>query len=622
MDKRTLIAVVLSTVIISASFLIQAKFFPAPETETVQTETTEVSQDAARVSDDTEMQTQIPMQSSASSDELLIDTDTAAGERSIEAETNRFLITFSNKGGVITSLKLREHLDNEMPLEMIYSGTSGQAAFELAFGDTGAVPVDDVFDYRRLDDYTFEFSRQYMAPADASGNRYPFVLKKTYRFTPDDYMMELRIGIENSVNRIPALNFDGFSYTLALGPQIGPEFTKLDNRYFYRRFYTYSGKKADTVKMKEDSKVLEERVTWAAIAGKYFTGIVIPDAAEYEITLYQAEGEGLPQTNKIYLSRPPIKSSNNEDVFRFYMGPKLKKYLLPYNDSDKNGFSMKDLNLDEVEDSSSLLGWLEKILQVMLTLIYRFVPNYGFAIIILTIIIKVVLFPLTRKSTQSTARMTALSPKMDELKQQYKDQPDKLNKAMSELYKKEGVNPMGGCLPMLIQFPFFIAMYGLLNKYFEFRGAVFIPGWITDLASPESILHLGFTIPLANITDIRLLPIIFVASQIFSSKMMQSSQPSAAGSESTMKMMTYAMPIMFFFILYNAPSGLLVYWIFSNLFTMLQQMYTNRHLKPSAAGASPSGGSGLKIVGKDEADEEAPKKVVPPPKKKKKKKKK
>ena len=107
---------------------------------------------------------------------------------------------------------------------------------------------------------------------------------------------------------------------------------------------------------------------------------------------------------------------------------------------------------------------------------------------------------------------------MEELKAQYKDQPDKLNKAMSEMYKKEGVNPMGGCLPMLLQFPFFIAMYGLLNKYFEFRGAMFIPGWITDLSAPESILHFGFTVPLVNWSDLRLLPIIFVGSQILSTK--------------------------------------------------------------------------------------------------------
>ena len=620
MDRRTLLAVVLSTVVITVGFLIQSKFFPG---ETPQTAAPAVEQTVDAEETVGETVKDVPMQKSASSSELTLDTETVIEEKTIEAETNRFIITFSNKGGVITSLKLKEHMDKDVPLEMIFRGDDDAAFFDIAFGGIDAAAISETFEYRQLDEYTFQFSKAFLAPADADGVRNPFVLTKTYKFTKDDYMMELRVGIENSVNKIPALNFDGYSYSLTVGPQIGPEFTELDNRYFYRRFYSYDGgKKADTVKIKNGYTELEERVTWTALAGKYFAAIAIPDATDYDITLTELEQGAVPQTNEIIFSRPPIKSSNNEDVYKFYFGPRLNRFLQPYNDPAENGFAMKDLNLDEVVDTSSWLGWLEWLLQKGLSLVFRFIPNYGIAIIILTIFIKVVLFPLTRKSTQSTARMSALAPQMEELKAQYKDQPDKLNKAMSELYKKEGVSPMGGCLPMLIQFPFFIAMYGLLNKYFEFRGAVFIPGWITDLSSPESIFNFGFTIPLVNWSDIRLLPILFVGSQIFSTKIMQSNQTSAAGNQSTMKMMMYGMPIMFFFILYNAPSGLLVYWICSNIFSMLQQVYTNRHLKPGAAAAAAGKASGpnLKIVGRDEPAGEQ-KKVVPPPKKKKKKKK-
>ena len=615
MDKNTLFAVILSTVVIIAGFFLQAKFFPPDEQPVVE------AQAVPESVVETVVEADAPRQQSASSNELKLDTDTVIEARTIQAETNRFFITFSNKGGIITSLKLKEHLDNEEPLEMFFTADDQQGAFDLAFGDIDAVPVRDTFEYKKIDEYTFEFSKPFLAPANENGERIPFVLRKVYKFTADDYMMELRIGIENSINKIPALNFDGYAYTLTFGPQIGPEFSKLDNRYFYRRFYTYNGgKKADTVKIKDGSTALEERVTWTALAGKYFTAIAVPDATEYDITLTEASDGDLPQENEIVFSRPLIKSSNNEDVYKFYFGPKLNKYLQPYNNADENGFAMKDLNLDEVVDSSSILGWLEWLLQKGLALVYSFIPNYGIAIILLTIFIKVILFPLTRKSTQSTARMSALSPQLEELKAQYKDQPDKLNKAMGELYKKEGVSPMGGCLPMLIQFPFFIAMYGLLNKYFEFRGAIFIPGWISDLSAPESIFHFAFTIPLVNWSDIRLLPIIFVGSQMLSTKITQSNQPSAGANASSMKMMMYGMPIMFFFILYNAPSGLLVYWICSNIFTLLQQMYTNRHLKPAAAGAAGSAsGPDIKIVGKDADDQKQ--KIVPPPKKKKKKKK-
>ena len=619
MDKNTLLAVILSTVVITAGFMIQAKFFPPPE-QPAQTEVVEQSAVEATEIETTVKQTQVPSTSSAFSEEMKIDNENEVEERTIKAETNRFIITFSNKGGVITSLKLKEHTEKDQPLEMIFKDTEDDSAFQIAFGNLDTKPLTDTFEYRQIDQHTFQFSRAYLAPADADGKRNPFTLRKTYKFTADDYMFELRIGIENSVNKIPALNFDGYAYSLTTVKQIGPEFAELDNRYFYRRFYTYDGgKKASIIKIKNNLNTLEERVTWTALAGKYFTEIAIPDATEYDITLTENSDDNIPQTNEIIFSRPPLKSSNNEDVFKFYFGPKLNKYLQPYNKAEENGFAMKDLNLDEVVDSSSWLGWLEWLLQKALMFLYQLIPNYGIAIIILTIFIKIVTFPLTRKSTQSTARMSALAPQMEELKAQYKEQPDKLNKAMSELYKKEGVSPMGGCLPMLIQFPFFIAMYGLLNKYFEFRGAVFIPGWITDLSAPESIWNFAFKIPLLNWTDLRLLPILFVGSQILSTKIMQSNQSSAAANQSSMKMMMYGMPIMFFFILYNAPSGLLVYWICSNIFSLLQQFYTNRHLKPAAAGAAGGRkGPDFKIVGKDDASEQKPK-VVPPKKRKKKK---
>ncbi|HUX20178.1 MAG TPA: membrane protein insertase YidC, partial [Spirochaetia bacterium] len=141
----------------------------------------------------------------------------------------------------------------------------------------------------------------------------------------------------------------------------------------------------------------------------------------------------------------------------------------------------------------------------------------------------------------------------------------------------------GGCLPLLLQMPVFFALYYLLNSEFSLRGAVFIPGWITDLSQPESILHLPFTIPLIGWTDIRLLPIIYVGTQLISSRLMQN--PDVATS-SNMKMITYLMPVMFFFILYNAPSGLILYWTVMNILTVAQQMYMNRHRRAKAAAAA------------------------------------
>jgi YidC/Oxa1 family membrane protein insertase len=170
--------------------------------------------------------------------------------------------------------------------------------------------------------------------------------------------------------------------------------------------------------------------------------------------------------------------------------------------------------------------------------------------------------------------MQALAPKINELKAKYKDNPTKMNQEMANIYKSEGVNPLGGCLPLLLQMPIFIALYGLLNKHFDLRGAVFIPGWITDLSGPETIFTLPFSIPFLG-SDIHLLPILFALTMVISTKTMQS--PGAAGQQGSMKMMMYFMPLFLFFVLYSAPSGLLIYWIMTNVLTMFQQKATSKH---------------------------------------------
>jgi YidC/Oxa1 family membrane protein insertase len=189
------------------------------------------------------------------------------------------------------------------------------------------------------------------------------------------------------------------------------------------------------------------------------------------------------------------------------------------------------------------------------------------------------------------AKMATLNPKMAEIRTRLKGKPDKMNQEIAALYKKEKINPMSGCLPMLLQLPVFFALYNLLNSHFELRGAMFIPGWIPDLSSPESILTFGFTIPLIGWTALRALPILMVVSQILASKFTQppSAAPQQGGAQ--MKMMTYALPVVFLFILYDMPSGLVLYWTVQNILSAFQQMYINSLKKKkddaAAAAATP-----------------------------------
>jgi YidC/Oxa1 family membrane protein insertase len=588
MEKNTIIAIVLSVVIISAGFMIQNAFF-APKTN-VKTQTVQSSsgsqssgqpsgQSSGQVSGQTSGDQGQGSGSVVSGLPLALEApELSAAE--IHAETDVFDITFSNKGGVITSLKLKEHIDGEHPLEMIKRGNPDQAAFTLSFGTPDSAPIDVPFTHKirknnRGNIESIEFERGFVT----SG--VPFTLRKTYLFHDDDYMVELRVGIENSVKDYPNINQNGWAYSLGFGPQIGPEFTKLDGRYEYRNFYSYTGGKKTQAKLKGGVHEIFDHVSWAALAGKYFAVIAVPDATQYRITFSNQPVEGLKDAARMYFSRPLIKSSKNEDVFRFYMGPKASNELSRYNSADKNGFGLSGLSLEKAMDSGSILGWLEWILQKILQGCYFVIPNYGVAILLLTFFIKAILYPLTKKSVRSTSRMQGLSPKIAELQKKHKDNPQRLNQEMAELYKREGISPLSGCLPLLLQMPIFFALYGLLNKHFELRGAMFIPGWITDLSAPESIFNFApLSLPFIK-SDIRLLPILFVATQIVYGKMTASPDASGAGGMN-MKLITYAMPIVFFFILYDAPSGLLVYWIATNVLSGAQQIYINKKTKKKA----------------------------------------
>lgn len=595
MDKNTLIAVVLSVVVISVGFFIQAMLSAPDEEELARQKALQSATEEQQIETGDSQFEEVEEADgrTARGDEvtsggvvpIVLEGEAEPIRQEIKGETDYFDITFSTVGGTIQSLKLKEHLDGNSPVEMLFTGESGRDAFTVTFGDDRKEYADTLYHFSKPDEYTYEFSRWFTPASSENGkNKTPFLITKTYRFKPGEYLFELDITIENKINEIPNLDFNGSSYTLYVGPQIGPSFEKLDPRKReFRDFFIYTNGKREKVKMsREGFAEVDERSLWGGIAGKYFTLIAIPDATQYDILFKQrGDVEGLPLSAEMLFSRPQLQSSKNTDVFYFYAGPKRRDFLDRYNQMDNNGFQLKGLNLDAMADSTRIFGWLEKILKFFLVNFYKIIPNYGVAIILLTVLVKLVLFPFTRKSYESSSKMQQLSPKINELREKYKDNPQKMNQEMAAIYKKEGVSPLGGCLPMLLQLPVFIALYGLLTSHFDLRGAVFIPPWITDLSAPESIWNFApFQLPILGWSDLRLLPIIFVGTQLLSSKMMQS--PST-GSQANMKIMMYALPIVFFFILYDVPSGLLVYWIVTNVLTVLQQRYIAKIKKKKKA---------------------------------------
>ncbi|AFG36117.1 membrane protein insertase YidC [Spirochaeta africana] len=572
MEKNTVIAVILSVIIITASFILQGIFFPPPEGDAFPPQVTEqpapdhrteTGQDAAAPQPDGRQPAVSGFQAAEIEDEPSIEP--------FVYRNDMLQVTFDPRGGRVTSLQLLAYEDGETPVDMVMADPDGRAAFDISFGGVDEPIVRDAF-FRRStgDDHTIEFYRDFQ-PEGAE----PFTLIRRYRFYPGEYLFRVETEIQNSVNQLIPLNVDNAAYTLHYGPQIGPRFEVLDQRTDYRRFSYFDGRRKRDENLRQgEIEVMSERPRWAGINGKYFAVVAVPGTADYRIHFDTRQQSPLSESHTLSLVRPPISSSRNTDSVLFYAGPKISSALGRYDNSGDNALGVSGLELEEIMDSR-FLGWFENILKSLLEAIYRVVPNYGVSIVIMTILVKLLLWPLTKKSFESTAKSQALQPKIQELREKYKDKPEKLNAEMMAMYKKEGVNPLGGCFPMLLQMPLLLAMFGLFNNHFDLRGATFIPGWIEDLSAPESIFYFGdyFSLPILGWTDIRLLPILFVASQLLFGRF---SQP-AGSSNSQAKMFTTFMPIMFFFILYNMPSGLLVYWIITNILSVVQQLGTTKY---------------------------------------------
>lgn len=586
MEKNTILAVLLSTVVIIGFYVLQGIFFkpavpvtPSVEQPPAVTAVETPGQDTSPEQRSSQTAPQLAQDSVSGQTYASMDAGPQAVEN-ITIDTELLTAVFTNSGGDIVSWKLKdhkEHLGKDDNVDMIFSGSNEPHAFTVAFGGLDAKPVTSLFYVNRLSEYSVEFYRDFLFPGAASGSGEKFRLTKRFDLKPRDYMFELTITLDAEYSA-QSINYGGNAYTLSFGPQIGPKFEKLDNRYDYRQYVTFTNGKRKNVKVNE---IIDTRPSWAAISGKYFAFIAIPYLAQYSVSFSESPESGLPSASRFNIIRPAVSASRVADTYRFYLGPKSQEALAIYN-TGRNEFNLKDTKLVEVANTRGIFAPLEKLLKWLLLIFYKIVPNYGVAIIFLTLLVKILFFPLTKKGSEATLRMQALAPKLKELQEKYKDNRQKLNAEMAMFYQKEGYNPISGCLPMLLQIPIFLAMYNLFNNHFDLRGAEFIPGWIPDLSLPEAIWNFpeGFRLPILGWTAIRALPFIYVGSQLIYGKV---TQMPGQQSNSQMKMMLFVMPIAFFFILYNVPSGLLIYWIFSNILTLVQQVIINRYIMAKKA---------------------------------------
>ena len=303
----------------------------------------------------------------------------------------------------------------------------------------------------------------------------------------------------------------------------------LKDELFYYKALTYQGEELSSEKLRKN-KVLNEnyrgQTNWVATRNKYFIAALIP--------LDNAVGAGLSGTFETTVPQFDVsikQQVNSSNSYSLYLGP------LEYKNVSSLG-----VNLEQ----SMSMGWslirpISRGILAALVAMHRFIPNYGVVLIIFSILVKIVVYPLTKKSYQSMRAMSSVQPKLQALKEKHAKDPQKLNKATMQLYKEEGVNPMGGCLPLLIQMPLLIALFQVFRSTIELRGAPFML-WITDLSAPDTLFVIGGF-------AVNILPLIMAASMFVQQKM----TPTTMGAGAQQKSMMYIMPIFMTFFSIASP---------------------------------------------------------------------
>lgn len=574
MNKNTIIAIVLSSVVVFGAMILQPILFPVPKAA----EPTEVQEIVAEETVVEEKKS--PFIAENNSKEVV-------EEKTFTVNTNKAEIIISNRGGDIVSYKLKgENLkdsDTGEGVQMVDNVSEYNRACAVAFGNQDASINNDLFNYSQIDENTYLFTKNYSVKNE-DGTTSEFTFGKRYTFSPDEYMFKLEILFHGN-------GIKDLTYTVRTAPQIGPHYDSKMNRYEYRQFIAYSNGKSKKIRLgtKPSYKQYNKEYTWAGITGKYFTEVIIPESAvnmdySYYSTLIDANNYANAQA---ILVRKAINEDDSRDNYYVYFGPRDEKNLKLYNLGENNAWNLSGQKLTECMQTSGFLGWLEVILKWIMQLLNKFIHNWGISIIVMTLIIKALLCPLTVKQQLSTGKMSEIQPKMKAIQSKYSDNPQKMQEETAKLYKEAGYNPMSGCLPMILQFMILFAMYNLFNNYFEFRGASFIKGWIPDLSAGDSLHTFSKSIPFFG-NQLRILPFIYLASQLVYGILTQNGGTAAtAQTKAQMNMMMYGMPVLFFFMFYNAPSGLLLYWTVSNLFTMVQQIIVNNTVKKNRAQKAP-----------------------------------
>ena len=477
--------------------------------------------------------------------------------RTLRIETPLYVAQLSEDGALLTSLALREYRETSAegsPRKELVSQNMASNPLKLDFLNQSVKGLGEaVFessvegDVIQASDSEKELVFSWTSPDGV-------VVEKKYRFNPERYDIGLEITITNRSGE-PLRDSMVISLTSrASGKKAA---------YGFEGPSVMVGDTVEQIDIDDDDVVqtFAGKVKFAALETTYFMGSIMPgNGMSGEVRAFKTRGDNL-YCQLVYpgISIAPDKGQSFN--FKIYYGPKSLEALKSVS-----------------EDLAGVVnfGWFDFIAKPclwLMKLFYKFIPNYGIAIILLTLFIKLLLWPLGVKSYKSMAQMKKLQPLMTEIREKYKNDKKKMNEEVMSLYKTYKVNPVGGCLPMVAQIPVFFAFYRMLYQAIELRHAPFFL-WINDLSAPDRLFAFPFEIPLMEAPyGIPVLTIIMGGSMFLQQKM---SPP--MGDPKQAKMMMTLMPIVFTVMFINFSSGLVLYWLVNNVLSIAQQHYiTKKH---------------------------------------------
>ena len=479
----------------------------------------------------------------------------------VKLENDKIEVVFNTKGAQPYSVRIKDYKAYDSTDLYLIKPQMSTYDISISAGE-----------YINTKDFTFEVASR----TDTSlVMRLPFAqggyIQQEFNLSEGSYMVENQLSFVDMDNVIPR-NVSMFDIDWGVViPRLEKGY-KNEKQYSKVDYYFTGDKKPEEMgRSRNDSKRVDSRMKWFAFQQQFFSAIMTAEnefaSADLEVKFFE---ESDPSANLMACTarlRSEFQPSSNTVIpFNFYFGPNdfgvLKQYDLKYEKIIPLG--------------GWLVNWISRFVIIpCFDFLSRFINNWGLIILLMTILIKVVLSPLTYKSFKSSAKMNVLKPDIEQINKKYPNEKDAMKKqqATMELYQKAGISPMGGCLPMLLQFPILFAMFRFFPASIELRQQKFL--WADDLSAYDSILDLPFNIPLYG-DHISLFALLMAASMFIYSKM-TSSQMSDDPNMAPMKFMSvWLMPIMMLFICNNLSSALSYYYLLSNLITMLMTWFIRK----------------------------------------------